>query len=721
MGSVIKTEDAVEGLGNQALLDKIDKLRELNVGSMISLPQLIVVGDQSSGKSSVLESLTGFSFPRDTGLCTRYATQISCRREPQSSVSITIIPRPNADDIVKQRLRNFHRCVDEMNPQDLADIFVEANHAMGIRSGDSPPNGADDGLTAFSEDILKIEINGPDQPGLTVIDVPGIFRTATPGKTTDSDITLVTSMVKNYMKDSRTIILAVIPCNVDIATQEILKLAKDADPNSFRTLGVLTKPDLAPERAMQQHILDRIQGKQQHLKLGYCVVKNRGADDESCSLQKRHDEEKAFFRQEPWSSIASSRRLGSGALKNILRELLMDISKKEFPTVKKEISKRLLDCRKTMEKMGDSRSDEKSQRAYLGKLATKFERIVGCSLSAYYTEDEIFHDRPDMRLITRVIVLNQVFSEVFAQRGHSRHFENSNEQNDQAKQLRLALLDIEDYMPDDPSPDLDDIVTPQRFRCPEPSDDSIMEHIEEIFQQSRGPELGTFGGALLGATFKEQSRRWEDLVMSHVSDAIVLVHHFISELLSYICADKQVMTQLLDSILLEKLQESYRRSMDHARFLLQIERERNPITYNHYFNAELQKGQGKRFQESLRHLATVSADSQGPVIPLKSLSNLNITKSNPEQVREYLHDVLESYYKVSAKRFVDVICQQVIDHFLLNGKDSPLHVFSTDLVFDLNANVLEIIAGEDQATKQERERLDREIKQLEEAMLVLRG
>lgn len=181
------------------------------------------------------------------------------------------------------------------------------------------------------------------------------------------------------------------------------------------------------------------------------------------------------------------------------------------------------------------------------------------------------------------------------------------------------------------------------------------------------------------------------------------------------------MTQLWDNILLEKLQESYRRSMDQARFLLQVERERKPITYNHYFNTGLQQGQRKRFQESLSTLAINTEGSQGPVIPLKSLSNLNVTKSNPEQVREYLHDVLESYYKVSAKRFVDVICQQVIDHFLLNGKDSPLHVFSTDLVFDLSANVLEIIAGEEQATKQERERLDREINQLEDAMLVLRG
>lgn len=333
MGS---TQENVEGLGHQALLDKIDKLRELNIGTIVSLPQLVVVGDQSSGKSSVLESLTGFSFPRAAGLCTRYATQITCRRELQRSVSITIIPRPNANDVVKQRLRRFRRYVDvdAIDGQDFASIFEEANLAMGIRSGAGMSDDEDEDLITFSEDILRIEISGPDQPALTVIDVPGIFRTATPGLTTESDISLVTSMVKDYMKDSRTIILAVIPCNVDIATQEILKLAKDADPQGFRTMGVLTKPDLAPERAMQQNILDLIQGKRQDLKLGYCVVKNRGSDDENSTLKMRNDTERAFFRQDPWSAIASSNRVGISALKVRLRELLMDISKKEFPTVK---------------------------------------------------------------------------------------------------------------------------------------------------------------------------------------------------------------------------------------------------------------------------------------------------------------------------------------------------------------------------------------------------
>ncbi|KUI69764.1 Interferon-induced GTP-binding protein Mx1 [Cytospora mali] len=718
MGS---TSDA-GGLGNQVLLDKIDRLRELTVGTIVSLPQLVVVGDQSSGKSSVLESLTGFSFPRAVGLCTRYATQITCRRELQRSVSITIIPRPDANDFVKQRLRKFHRYVDAIDGQDFAEIFEEANYAMGIRSGAGLSEDEDEDLITFSEDILKIEISGPDQPALTVIDVPGIFRTATPGLTTESDISLVTSMVKRYMKDSRTIILAVIPCNVDIATQEILKLAKDADPQGARTMGVLTKPDLAPERAMQQNILDLIQGKRQDLKLGYCVVKNRGSDDGNSTLQMRNDAERAFFRQEPWSAVVSSNRVGIQALKVRLRELLMDISKKEFPTVKAEIAKRLADCRKKLEAMGVSRADEKAQRAYLGKLAANFEKIVGYSLNAYYTEDPIFNERLEMRLITRIIELNEVFSQIFSQRGHTRYFDDSREDDNEEKHAPDDLPRVGYEFPTDLCPDLVEIILPDRFSCPKPSNDSIMEHIEDIFRKSRGPELGTFGGALLGTIFKEQSKRWEDLVVSHVSDAIILVHDYILELLNHVFSEKQVLRELFDNVLLEKLQASYKRAMDHARFLLEIEREGKPVTFNDYFNAELQRCQSERLHKTLDNLAINDGDTPaGPVVKLSALNFLSVNKSDPEQVREYLHDILRSYYQVSIKRFVDVVCQQVIDHFLLNGKDSPLHVFSTELVFGLSSSELEMIAEEDLVTKQDRERLGREIESLQAAMQVLRG
>lgn len=84
-----------------------------------------MVGDQSSGKSSVLESITGFSFPRDAGLCTRYATQITCVRQTLSKVSVSIIPRPDAEGPHKDRLTAFHRQLSQLNDGDLANMFDE--------------------------------------------------------------------------------------------------------------------------------------------------------------------------------------------------------------------------------------------------------------------------------------------------------------------------------------------------------------------------------------------------------------------------------------------------------------------------------------------------------------------------------------------------------------------------------------------------------------------
>ena len=79
------------GMVDATLLTKIDKLFACGVGEQIALPQLVVVGDQSSGKSSVLEGLTALPFPRDSGLCTRFATQITFRRATKERLTVSVI------------------------------------------------------------------------------------------------------------------------------------------------------------------------------------------------------------------------------------------------------------------------------------------------------------------------------------------------------------------------------------------------------------------------------------------------------------------------------------------------------------------------------------------------------------------------------------------------------------------------------------------------------
>ena len=126
---------------------------------------------------------------------------------------------------------------------------------MGLKKIGVPNEAAD----TFSDDVLKIEICGPKQQHLSVIDVPGIFRNTTAGVTTDTDMEVVRNMVTNYMKNPRSAILAVIPANVDIATQEILKMAEKCDTKGQRTLGVLTKPDLV-DRGAEHGVIDLVEG-----------------------------------------------------------------------------------------------------------------------------------------------------------------------------------------------------------------------------------------------------------------------------------------------------------------------------------------------------------------------------------------------------------------------------------------------------------------------------
>lgn len=93
----------------------------------------------------------------------------------------------------------------------------------------------------FIDDVLKIVNSGPARENPSIIDISGIFRIPMPGVTIESDIHLVKDMVKSYLKDERTIILAVVPANVDIARQEILSVCvAGSRPNN-----VLTIPQMA--------------------------------------------------------------------------------------------------------------------------------------------------------------------------------------------------------------------------------------------------------------------------------------------------------------------------------------------------------------------------------------------------------------------------------------------------------------------------------------------
>ena len=191
---------------------------------------------------------------------------------------------------------------------------------------------SDGTIQSFSDSVLKIEICGPNEQQLSVIDIPGIFKRATAGVTTKEDIALVNEMVERYMDKQRSIILAVVPANVDITTQEILQMAEDCDPGGERTLGILTKPDLVDIGA-EKTVIDILKGKNHSLKLGWHVVKNPGQKDLAEPLFDRHLSEQHFFETyEPWSELHKD-NVGIDALRMRLVDVLGDMIHREFPKV----------------------------------------------------------------------------------------------------------------------------------------------------------------------------------------------------------------------------------------------------------------------------------------------------------------------------------------------------------------------------------------------------
>ena len=199
--------------------------------------------------------------------------------------------------------------------------------------GLSKPNDGSAGKgTIFSRDVLRLEICSPSQEHLSVIDVPGIFKNATPGVTTKGDIALVRDMVLGYMDNPRSVMLTVIPANVDVATQEILEFAADVDPDGIRTLGVLTKPDLVDEGA-ETRVVDLLEGRSHPLRLGWHIVRNPGQKEISePSLDRQSAEVNFFNSKHPWNKVAKE-RVGIEALRHRLQDILSQLVRQEFPKV----------------------------------------------------------------------------------------------------------------------------------------------------------------------------------------------------------------------------------------------------------------------------------------------------------------------------------------------------------------------------------------------------
>ena len=331
----------------ERLIPILNKLQDVTARCEvpIDLPQIVVVGSQSSGKSSVLESLVGRDFlPRGSGIVTRRPLILQLRHVEREEWG-------EFGHIPDAKFTEFH------------DILIEINNATkDVAHGDK----------SISDIPIYLRISSYRVLDITLVDLPGITKVPVGDQPRNIE-EMVREMIMKYIRNPNSIILAITAANSDLANSDALKLAKEVDPEGLRTLGVLTKIDLMDRGT---DALDMLNNKVYPLRLGYVGVVCRSQEDINRKVQlKSHlGFERTFFHNHSiYAAIAG--RLGTEFLAKRLNSLLLLHLKEQLPVLKKRVAELLLAKEEEIRSLGMPLGEGKSsQGALLLNILQKFHK-----------------------------------------------------------------------------------------------------------------------------------------------------------------------------------------------------------------------------------------------------------------------------------------------------------------------------------------------------------
>eukprot|EP00944_MAST-04C_sp_MAST-4C-sp1_P001880 g1880.t1 len=329
------------------LIPIINKLQDVfnAIGeSPIDLPQIVVVGSQSSGKSSVLESIVGREFlPRGTGIVTRRPLVI------QLYNTGNVGGEENVENIIHENIKGAESTTAGASSASSKQEWGEFLHLPGQKFFDfneirSEIARETDRLTGKNKGISKQSINlkifSPHVLTLSLIDLPGTTKVPVGDQPSDIE-NLIQDMCLTYISNPASIILAVTAANTDLANSDALKMARDVDPDGLRTIGVLTKLDLMDNGT---DAMDMINGRIISLRRGFVGVVNRSqqAIKNCVSIRASLEAEAAFFQNHP-SYRAIAAKMGIPFLSRMLNEMLMRHIRDCLPDLKSKITTMLIE------------------------------------------------------------------------------------------------------------------------------------------------------------------------------------------------------------------------------------------------------------------------------------------------------------------------------------------------------------------------------------------
>ena len=306
------------------LINLIDQLRDVGVQEYIKLPRIASLGTQSSGKSSVLESIVGLDFlPRGDGVVTRRPLELRLCHIPDGQ------PWAIFEERKGEKFTDFNK-VRETIEALTDEVCVGEKNIV-----DKP---------------IVLNVYSPTCPDLTLVDLPGVTRVPV-GKQPKNIEEITKKMAKRYCEDPLTIILCVIAANSDIATSDGLKMAKEIDVNGVRTLGVLTKLDIMDAGTDARKAL---MGEEIPLKLGYVGVKNRSKQDlvNKIPMAEAFKKEKEFFSTHPVYKKMSPGYTGTDVLIKKLTKVFFRVIREHLPNIIRAINDNIRKCEEELSLLG---------------------------------------------------------------------------------------------------------------------------------------------------------------------------------------------------------------------------------------------------------------------------------------------------------------------------------------------------------------------------------
>ncbi|KIW23993.1 uncharacterized protein PV07_09733 [Cladophialophora immunda] len=681
---------------HEEILNLIDTLRFQGISRYVDLPQVIVCGDQSSGKSSVLEAISGLRFPTKDNLCTRFATELILRRGPVPKVVVTIIPSADRTEQDAERLSNFSP--PSTSIADFAEIVKSAEKDMGL----------DNDYTVFAKDILRVELCGPHQPNLTLVDLPGIFWAGNRAQS-DNDAELVQSLVKSYMQSKRSIILAVVSAKNDLANQIITKLAREIDPKGQRTLGIITKPDLLFAGSdSEAAFVELAKNEDVYFKLGWHVLKNRDYDTKDTTSAERDAAEKEFFQTRVWSSALPSSQLGIDNLRPRLSRVLLGQILAELPSLVRDVERELDVCQSRLGALGAPRGSLLEQRTYLFHASQQFVDLTKSSVRGTY-EDPFFGSADtDKGYNKRLRAIVQHTLTAFAARmrveGHAQEIDDKEKDGQPERKSGPQFVSRQVYL----------------------------DTVEARMRRNRGRELpGLFNPSIVDELFFDQCRPWKHL-LHETEERLVSAARTTLELVVEHISDSVTGDGIMRFLIRPNLEIIVTKLHQKVEEVLKPHMKGHAITYNHYFTENLQKKRRDAEREEMaekirqffpaldptselrnRRLYQGSIDTGALLAALLQDTELDMTKFACIEAT----NAMEAYYKVALKSVIDSFGVYAVEQCLLN--ELP-EIFKPEIVFTLDDAMVTRIAGESLESLAEREKLNKKLKVLQDTMTTLR-